>query len=76
MRAPPRDFEGSRTGWLVRPHDPLDLARALAAALALGPEARDAMGRRAREFAEANFSRGQITAATLAIYSALLDNPA
>jgi glycosyltransferase involved in cell wall biosynthesis len=73
MRAPPRDFEGSRTGWLTRPHDPVDLARALAAALTLGREARDAMGLRAREFAQTNFSRAEVTAATLSMYRALLD---
>jgi glycosyltransferase involved in cell wall biosynthesis len=76
MRAPPRDFEGSRTGWLTRPHDPVDLARAIAAALALGPEARGAMSLRAREFAQTHFSRARITAATLAMYGALLDKPA
>jgi glycosyltransferase involved in cell wall biosynthesis len=74
MRAPPRDFEGSRTGWLARPRDPLDLARALAAALALGPQAYDAMSRRARDFAQTNFSRSEVTAATLSLYGALLEN--
>jgi glycosyltransferase involved in cell wall biosynthesis len=76
MRTPPRDFEGSRTGWLTRPEDPVDLARALAAAIALGPEAREAMGLRAREFALTHFSRARVTAATLSLYSALLDKTA
>lgn len=74
VRAPPRDPEASRTGWLVHPRDPLDLARTLAAALALGPEARQAMIRRARRFAETNFSPERVAAATLAVYGALLDN--
>ena len=73
VRAPPRDFEGLRTGWIVQPGDPLDLARGLAAALALTPQALGAVSARARALAIAKFSRQHNTGATLAIYARLLD---
>ena len=70
----PLDSTASRTGWLVRPRDPLDLARALAAAYALDASAQRALGTRARALAEARFAAPQVAVATLAVYGALLDN--
>ncbi|HET9903266.1 MAG TPA: glycosyltransferase [Xanthobacteraceae bacterium] len=76
VRAPPLAPEEERTGWLVPPHDPVALARAIAAALALAPAACEAMRGRARAFIEAHFSDAQVTAATLWMYSELLDKGA
>lgn len=73
IRIPAQGYEGNRTGWLTPPQDPLALARALAAALALNHDACRSMGLRAREFAQGQFSRTHVTAATLSVYSALLD---
>jgi glycosyltransferase involved in cell wall biosynthesis len=70
---PPRVDEDARTGWLVEPSDPLALARALAAALALDQAILDAMGGRARRLAEATFSPASVAAATLVAYGSLLE---
>jgi glycosyltransferase involved in cell wall biosynthesis len=70
--APPRVSADDRTGWLVRPRDALDLARALAVALMIESEAWHALGSRARRFAEWKFSERRVTDATLAVYGALL----
>jgi glycosyltransferase involved in cell wall biosynthesis len=71
--APPRVPAEDRTGWLVRPRDPLGLARALASALMVDPEPWQMLGTRARQFAERKFSERRVTDATLAVYGALLD---
>jgi glycosyltransferase involved in cell wall biosynthesis len=60
------------TGWVVPPDDPEALARALAQALALTPEQRRAMGRRARAFVAGRFTRQGMCADTLAVYDELM----
>jgi glycosyltransferase involved in cell wall biosynthesis len=69
---PPQMPEDVRTGWVTTPGDPLDLARALAAALALDDDAYQAMCARAREFAEYMFSPESVAVATRAVYRSLL----
>ncbi len=73
MRAPPRNPEPTRTGWLVQPGDALELARALSIGLALAQSTRAAMAHRARDHAQANFSAVHATSATLAVYGVLLE---
>ena len=70
--APPRVAAAQRTGWLTKPRDALDLARALAAALALDDQMLAQLCARARAFAERKFSPARICEATLAVYAALL----
>ena len=53
---PPRMRDELRTGWLVRPGNVGELARAVGAALALDVTAYEALGARARQFAEFMFS--------------------
>ena len=60
------------TGWLVPPSDADRLAEALAAALALGPEARSAMGARARAHVSERFSLAGMKQQTLQVYDQLL----
>jgi glycosyltransferase involved in cell wall biosynthesis len=69
---PPRVPDELRTGWVVPPNDPVELARALGAVLALDDEAYRALGTRARRFAAFMFSPESIVAATLDVYSSLL----
>ena len=71
--APPDVPAAARTGWRVPPKDVPALADALAEALALGASAREALARRAREHVTRNFSLERMSADTLAVYSALLD---
>lgn len=72
VRAPPYVPDTARTGWLVNPSDPVDLARAIAAVLALDVPARRNIAGRSRELAE-QFSPDRLAAATLAVYTALLE---
>jgi glycosyltransferase involved in cell wall biosynthesis len=60
------------TGWLVPPSDANRLAEALAAALALTPEARTAMGARARLHVAERFSLAGMKQQTLQVYDQLL----
>jgi glycosyltransferase involved in cell wall biosynthesis len=60
------------TGWLVPPGDAAALADALASALALSPEARAAIGERARRHVLAAFSLAAMQRQTLAVYDRLL----
>jgi len=60
------------TGWLVAPGNPEALAQALGAALALTPEERFALGRRAREHVRRNFDTALMAARTLDVYEELL----
>lgn len=60
------------TGWLVPPGDPQRLAGALAAALALAPQERAQMGKRARAHVMASFSLEAMKQRTLQVYDALL----
>jgi glycosyltransferase involved in cell wall biosynthesis len=70
--APPRMPEELRTGWVVNPGDPIDLARAISSALALDATAYRALAARARQFADYMFSPRRVAAATLDVYSSLL----
>jgi glycosyltransferase involved in cell wall biosynthesis len=70
--APPRMPDELRTGWLVRPGDANDLARAIATALALDAEAYRALAARAKQFGEFMFAPDRVAAATLEVYSSLL----
>jgi glycosyltransferase involved in cell wall biosynthesis len=72
VRAPPYVPEDERTGWLTNPSDPLELARAIAAVLALDTPAHQAIGARGRRLAR-QFSPEHIAAATLAVYTSLLE---
>ncbi len=70
--AEPAVAGGEATGWLVPPGDPAALAGRLAAALALGPGERRAMGERARAHALARFTVAAMQRRTLAVYDRLL----
>jgi glycosyltransferase involved in cell wall biosynthesis len=72
MLAPPRMREELRTGWLVRPGDASQLARALSAALALDITAYEALGARARQFVEFAFSPQSVAEAIRGVYTSLL----
>jgi glycosyltransferase involved in cell wall biosynthesis len=69
---PPRMRDELRTGWLVRPGDVGQLARALGAALALDVTGYEALGARARQFAEFVFSPQSVAEAFRAVYTSLL----
>jgi glycosyltransferase involved in cell wall biosynthesis len=70
--APPRMKEELRTGWVVRPGRSGELAAAMNAALALDRTAADALGARAREFAEFMFSPQSVAASIRDVYTSLL----
>ncbi len=72
LLSPPRMRDELRTGWLVRPDNVGELARAVAAALALDPTAYEALGARARQFAEFVFSPQSVAEAIRGVYTALL----
>jgi glycosyltransferase involved in cell wall biosynthesis len=69
---PPRMRDDLRTGWLVRPGDAGQLARALGSALALDVTAYEALGARARQFVEFAFSPQSVAEAFRAVYTSLL----
>jgi glycosyltransferase involved in cell wall biosynthesis len=69
---PPRMPEELRTGWVVAPGDPVELAEALKLALALDPTDYQAMAARARQFAKYMFSPQSAAVATRAVYASLL----
>ena len=62
------------TGWRVPPGDPGALAAAIAGALALAPEDRDAVGQRARAHVIAEFSTVSLQASTLRVYHEVLNS--
>jgi glycosyltransferase involved in cell wall biosynthesis len=64
--------EELRTGWLVRPGNIADLARATSAALSLNATAYEALGARARQFAEFMFSPQSVADAIRGVYTSLL----
>lgn len=64
--------KGDITGWLVPPGNAGTLARVLSDALALKPEARAAMGKRARTHVLAHFTKEAMQRRTLAVYDRLL----
>ncbi len=70
--APPRMPDELRTGWVIRPGHPVELASALAAALLLDDTAYQALAARARQFAQFMFSTESVVAATRAVYTSLL----
>jgi glycosyltransferase involved in cell wall biosynthesis len=70
--SPPRMPDHLRTGWVVRPGQPAELARAVAAALALDRTAFEALGARARQFAEFMFSPQSVAEAMRGVYTSLL----
>lgn len=72
LLAPPRMREELRTGWVVRPGQPSELAHAVGAALALDATAYEALGARARQFAEFMFSPSSVAEAIRGVYTSLL----
>jgi glycosyltransferase involved in cell wall biosynthesis len=64
--------EDVRTGWLAKPGDAADYAKALGLALTLDDTAYRAMAARARQFAEYMFSPQSVAVATRAVYTSLL----
>ena len=69
---PPRMRDQLRTGWLVRPGDAGQLARAVGAVLALDATAYEALGARARQFADFAFSPRSVAEAIRGVYTSLL----
>jgi glycosyltransferase involved in cell wall biosynthesis len=72
LLCPPRMRDELRTGWLVRPGNIGELAQATAAALALSVTAHEALGARARQFAEFMFSPQSVAEAIRGVYTSLL----
>lgn len=71
LGAPRETVEEGVTGWRVPPGDPAALAAAIAAALALPREAREAIGARARAHVLARYTTQAMQEATLAVYREL-----
>jgi glycosyltransferase involved in cell wall biosynthesis len=69
---PPEMPEDVRTGWLAKPGDAPEFAKAIGAAFALDDTAYRAMSARARQFAQYMFSPESIAVATRAVYTSLL----
>ena len=69
---PPRMRDDLLTGWLVRPGNVAELARGVSAALALDVTAYEALGARARQFAEFVFSPQSVAEAIRGVYTSLL----
>ena len=59
-------------GFTPAPRDPVEMADAMAALLALGPEERAAMGRRGRALAEEVFDQRRVTRQIEHVYEQLL----
>ena len=74
MVIPPRMPNELRTGWVVQPGDSIEIARALAIALALDAPEYRALAARARHFAEYMFAPDRVAAATLEVYTSLLES--
>jgi glycosyltransferase involved in cell wall biosynthesis len=72
LLCPPRMREELRTGWVVRPGQAGEMARAIGAALSLNVTAHEAMGARARQFAEFMFSPQSVAEAIRGVYTSLL----
>ncbi len=72
LLCPPRMRDELRTGWVVRPGNAGELARAVAAALALDITAYESLGARARQFAEFMFSPQSVAEAIRGVYTSLL----
>src|SRR5471030_1449857 len=69
---PPRMRDDLRTGWLVRPGNVSELARAVTAALVLDVTSYEALGACARQFAEFVFSPQSVAEAIRGVYTSLL----
>ena len=72
LLCPPRMRDELRTGWLVRPGNVGELASAVGAALALDVTSYEALGARARQFAEFMFSPQSVAEAIRGVYTSLL----
>ena len=72
LLCPPRMRDELRTGWLVRPGDAGQIARAIGAALALDVTSYEALSARARQFAEFAFSPQSVAEAIRGVYTSLL----
>jgi glycosyltransferase involved in cell wall biosynthesis len=72
LLCPPRMRDDLRTGWLVRPGNVGELARAVSTALSLDVTAYEALGARARQFAEFMFSPQSVAEAIRGVYTSLL----
>lgn len=72
MLCPPRMREDLRTGWLVTPGAPEELALAVGDALALDVPAYTALSGRARQFAEFAFSPPNVAEVFRGLYTSLL----
>jgi glycosyltransferase involved in cell wall biosynthesis len=70
--APPRMSDALRTGWVVRPNQAGELAGAVMKALGSDPTAAEALGARARQFAEFMFSPQSVAEAIRGVYTSLL----
>jgi len=70
--APPRMRDELRTGWLVAPGDVADIARAISKAFMLDATSYEALGARARQFAEFAFSAESVAEAIRGVYTSLL----
>jgi glycosyltransferase involved in cell wall biosynthesis len=69
---PPRMRDELRTGWLVAPGNIVDIARAITNALMLDATSYEALGARARQFAEFAFSAESVADAIRGVYTSLL----
>jgi glycosyltransferase involved in cell wall biosynthesis len=69
---PPRMRDDLRTAWLVRPGNVSELARAITAALSLDVTSYEALGARARQFAEFAFSPQSVAEAIRGVYTSQL----
>lgn len=69
---PPRMPDQLRTGWVIRPGNAGELADTIAAVLALNSTAYEALGARARQFAEFMFSPRNVAEAIRGVYTSLL----
>lgn len=72
LLCPPRMRDELRTGWVVRPGNVGEIARALDTALKLDRTAYEALGARAREFAEFMFSPQSVAEGIRGVYTSLL----
>ena len=72
VATPPEMPENVRTGWVAKPGDATEFARAIGAAFSLDDVAYRTMAARARQFAEYMFAPQSVAVATRAVYTSLL----
>jgi glycosyltransferase involved in cell wall biosynthesis len=70
---PPEMPEDVRTGWVCKPGDATEFARAIRTAFLLDDTAYRTMAARARQFAQYMFSPSSVGAMTRAVYGSLLE---